>query len=106
MIDIIDTISKSDSYRDFEGFVDGSDVLKCCIGDDGKYIWENFIHFTSHVPREVLRAIVLNIVSEAIDMGDTPTPREVMWICHTAHELLSVRRWTEVTDDEVAALTT
>lgn len=106
------------SYRDFEGLVDGSKTLVVCIRPDipNIYVWDQVMgedeahewpdkELVTEL-RDALRTITLNLIHEQMDQYDQTFEdyNDVYELCYYVYQVLTVAFWTRATDEQIKAL--
>tara|TARA_Y100000310_G_C20033059_1_gene512663 strand:+ start:156 stop:533 length:378 start_codon:yes stop_codon:yes gene_type:complete len=91
------------SYRDFEGMADPARIRDYCWEPKSEtWCWDMVCDKDENpMVRRMVRDIALNIVFEQLDTSGNSSWEEAFMICYTIRELLTVRHWSPVSDEDV-----
>lgn len=102
LIQILSDVEQS--YRDFEGMADPTQLIPLCAAPKGpgkgQYWWDIYGRTPEHA--KVIRSIVLNLLYETSDTNGLEglTDEWAEGITYAVSELTTTQEWVVVTDDD------
>jgi hypothetical protein len=102
--DLADITKQPEILRDFEGITDPAQTLRSCLVKKNTWVWDIVCpNDKDDDLRRRVRDITLNLIYERADQGDIIlNTSEILELATVVHELLTVRYWMKVEDEDIA----